>query len=286
MNNDENNSLHFVCSVSRLENRCEATVISLIHASGPPAFPWNAWVMHNAPFEVRCAYPETVLRSRISYPSQQDRLRAMVQATVEINVDCSAVSIPVPFYLAGNANRKPSAYEVIVHLLFDTVDFLPQVQASIYRRQTLRKELWEMRVEDAEANKGWLHRFVERLLPKKLSIKEPSFPAEDEVEIRTRTQEPFPGLYLPVSLVGIEVPSVLLLRESRGSHIFSGTLYVSDTLREVQVPIALVSTGIWADEDELHLREKVIGSIVEITSGDGGDIGGVGTRRAAEDDQS
>ena len=65
----------------------------------------------------------------------------------------------------------------------------------------------------------------------------------------------------------MEIPGVLLLKELLKERVFRATLYATDTLKKVQLPVALVSTETcwerYEHHDELHTIQKVIGSIVE-----------------------
>jgi hypothetical protein len=264
MNENQNNALHFVYSVKRNGDRCEASAATFILAPGLPYYPWNAWAMCTDPFEVRCGYVEFQLKSRVEYPSRMKRMRDMLQRALDIRIDCSVEAIPAPFFLSGNLDRKPSNYKVVVHLLFDTVDFLPQVEASMANGRDERKKIWEMNVREAAARKGWLRKFAEKYLNLKPRQERPWWLDEGDFEGSTRSQEPFPGLYLPVSLVGMEVPSVLLLQGSLGSRVYSATLYASDTLPMCQAPIALACTGTWTDADEPRDLVKVVGRIVQM----------------------
>ena len=86
-----------------------------------------------------------------------------------------------------------------------------------------------------------------------------------EIPILAQSLEPFSGLYLPVLLANSKNPGLLLLNERLGKRTFRATLYVSDTVGEIQAPIDLVSRGEWEDGDQRHIIENIIGKVVEIT---------------------
>jgi hypothetical protein len=257
-NNDQ--ALYFVLELRADGTEwCDAIAICLVHGMELP-LPWTAWVMNDHPFKVKFCLPDPE-PDVFDYSFYTDTMRQMIQTTYVISLGGSAASTPVPFYLASDTNRSPTNYEVTVQLLFDTIDFLPQVQVSLPGRM----ELESMQAEIA-SHSGRFRRFFERIIYREPRREATNLPAKEGIEVRVRSQKLFPGLYLPVSVGDIEVPGVLLLKESLGERDFRATLYASDNLEKIQLPVGLVSTEMWWDDQrEHHTLKKVIGSIVEMT---------------------
>jgi hypothetical protein len=263
-----------------------ATVVILPYLPGPSIHTErSAWVMSDNPFAIRWRYYRSLEHSQYG-PSSDDSdlvLKAIQQET-QIDLIHSQPLPPTPFYVSANKDRKPTTYAVVVRFHFDTVDFLPRVQSDLARDGWIAKpsdaavesalkewenaiQSWKEKKDREDAQRGWITRWLRRLWRLAFGSKE----KEDDSRcskkflILSHSTEPFPGLFLPVFLTGIELPGVLQIKEAQGQRTISAILYLCDTLGDVQMPIELVSKHRKRQGDQFHVVEKVIGSIVAIT---------------------